>query len=136
LVLEGLAEFREALRRLPEQLRAEGAEIVGDAAELTKASLIQAYPLGDTGKLRAGVRLVKAFTDYGAVAIVKSTAKHASIWEFGTAVRSTRQGWNRGVSPSHAAEGLIPIAMRNRKHMYAQLGALLQRAGFEVHGVV
>jgi hypothetical protein len=131
-----MAELKAALRQLPSELAEQGAEFVDDAVEHTAASLRQAYPLGDTGKLRAGVRSSVTRSQFGVVGEVKSTSPHSHLWEFGTAVRATRQGWNRGISPSHHREGLIPIAMRNRKTLNGQLISLLQKAGFVVTGVL
>lgn len=134
IVLDGLAELKAALRQLPEGLRAEGAEIVDDTAEITASSLRQAYPLGDTGKLRAGVSVKTEHTPYGTIGIVRSRSPHAHLWEFGTQNRVTRQGWRRGRMPAHKADGLAAIAVRNRRRMYQRLIQLVQRAGFEVTG--
>jgi len=134
--LHGLAELRAALRSLPEDLAHDGAEFVDDATEHTAASLRQSYPVGDTGKLRAGVKSSVTHSQFGVVGEVKSTSPHAHLWEFGTEIRSTRHGWNRGRSPSHHRDGLIPIAVRNRKTLNGKLIALVRSQGFEVSGVL
>jgi len=134
LVLEGLEELRAALRTLPADLAHDGAEFVDDATERAAASLIQSYPLGETGNLRAGVKHSVVRSQFGVVGMVKSTSPHSHLWEFGTQNRHTRQGWNRGISPSHHREGLIPIAQRERKRLNGALIELVRLAGFQVSG--
>lgn len=134
LVLDGLAELRAALQRLPEELRQEGAAIIDNAAEVTASSLRQSYPVGDTGNLRAGVSVKTEHTPYGTIGIVTSRSPHAHLWEFGSQNRVTRAGWRRGKSPEHKKEGLVPIAQRNRKKMNQQLVELVRKAGFQVSG--
>jgi bacteriophage HK97-gp10 putative tail-component len=136
LELNGLSELRAALRSLPADLAQNAAEFVDEATQHTASSLRQAYPLGETGKLRAGVQVSVTRTQFGVMGTVKSTSPHAHLWEFGTAVRQTRQGWNRGVSPSHHRDGLIPIAVRNRKTLNGHLVGLVRQAWFEVSGVL
>jgi Bacteriophage HK97-gp10, putative tail-component len=128
----GLDEFRAGLRSLPTDLAHDGAGFVEDATEHTASSLIQSYPLGDTGNLRRGVTASVTRSAFGVLGQVKSTSAHAHLWEFGTEIRATRQGWNRGRSPSHHRDGLIPIAVRNRKTMNGRLIDLVRKAGFVV----
>lgn len=132
---EGLNELRTALRQLPVELSGDASEFVEHAAEITASSLRQSYPLGDTGNLRAGVKVSTERSQFGVKGVVKSTSPHSHLWEFGTQSRRTRQGWSRGRSPEHRRDGLIPIAQRNRRQMYRQLVELVKRAGFQVSDI-
>lgn len=130
--LSGFAELRAALMRLPRELGGEAGDLIENTTEETASSLTQAYPLGDTGHLRAGVKATVTRDQFGAFGVVSSTARHAYLYEFGTAVRHTRLGWNRGWAPSHKPDGLIPIAIRARQRLTQRLIALVERAGLQV----
>ncbi len=134
LELEGFAEFREALRHLPEQLKAEAATIVIAAAEEAKRDVVAAYPQGPTGNLKRGVSTaVEANSRAGVVARVKSNARHAYIFEHGTVPRRTRSGANRGqMPPAPPNEAAIPIFIRARRKMQAALIEMVQKAGLVV----
>lgn len=134
LILDGMDDLKTALRKLPVEMRDEAAEVIDHTAEITASSLRQSYPRGDTGNLRAGVKVSHERSTFGASATVKSTSPHAHLFEFGTQNRTTRQGWRRGKSPEHKADGLVPIAQRNRKRMNQQLIDIVRKAGFDVTG--
>jgi hypothetical protein len=134
LELNGLADLMAALRKLPAELAAEAAEHIDDTVEVTASSLIQSYPLGDTGNLRKGVKKSVTRSAFGAVGEVKSTSPHAHLWEFGTQNRQTRQGWNRGKLKDQYNRGLVGISLRERKKLNVKLIELVKRAGFEVSG--
>lgn len=136
LELTGLSELRAALRQLPDDLAKNGGDRVEAATERARSALVQAYPRGDTGKLRAGVRSKIERSGVAVVGTVNSSSPHAHLWEWGTQNRHTRQGWNRGRSPSHQREGLIPIAQRERRTMNGELVEIVRQAGFEVSGVL
>lgn len=136
LRLDGLSELRAALRQLPAGLAKDGADRVEAATERARAALVRTYPHGDTGKLRAGVRSKIERSGVAVVGTVISSSPHAHLWEFGTQNRHTRQGWNRGRSPSHHREGLVPIAQRERRAMNGELVDIVRQAGFEVSGVL
>jgi hypothetical protein len=132
----GLDELRSALMKLPEEFGHEGAEMIDDTTEVTAASLIQSYPLGDTGNLRKGVKHTVTRDRFGAVGQVKSTSPHSHLWEWGTQSRQTRKGWKRGKAPSHKPDGLVPIAQRERRKLNIKLLELVRRAGFEISGTL
>lgn len=134
LQLDGLTELRAALRQLPAELTDDAAAIVEDTTDRTETALVQTYPKGATGNLRRGVKKTVAKGSFGVQGTVKSTSPHAHLWEFGTAVRHTARGWNRGKAPSHAREGLVAIAVRERRRMNQRLVDLVRSAGFEVSG--
>jgi hypothetical protein len=131
LRFDGMAELRAALKNLPEELRSEGAEIViasgEDAAERIRAE----YPVVD-GELKRGVKVTRQPSPFGGVAVVKSTAKHAWLYENGSQTRRNAKGANRGAMP--AGNVMVPIAVRVRREMVDSLIDLLKRTGFEVRG--
>jgi hypothetical protein len=132
LVWDGLAELRAQLRSLPRELAGEASDIVTGAADGAKSDIVAAYP-ERTGNLRDHVIVSKAPAGiYGAGAVVKSTAKHAWMFENGTQARHTALGANRGsMPPGHV---FIPAVIRRRRAMYADLKALLVRHGLRVSG--
>ncbi len=134
LELQGLAEFRAALRALPKDLADEAGAIVLAHADDAKRQIQTAYPEGPTGNLRVGVRVDRSQSSaFAATAIVRSRARHASLFEFGTQARQTRAGKNTGAMPkAPAGQAMLPIVIRVRRRMVEQLIALVRRAGFQV----
>lgn len=133
LELQGLEEFRAALRALPDHLREEASAIVLAHAEQAQREIVGGYPQ-HTGNLRSRVSVRPSATRFGTGALVKSAAKHASIFERGTAIRQTRAGANRGRMPEAAtAQAFIPKAIRVRARMVRALIDLVRRAGFQVN---
>lgn len=139
--LEGLTELRQALQRLPEELKTEAAEIVVDTARQAQQSVAAAYPTGPTGNLKRRVQLsVQGRSSLGIVATVKSASPHSHLFEWGThgKVRETRKGWKRGVMPAaeekHPEQAMIPKVIRLRQRMIAKLIELVRSKGFEVNG--
>lgn len=131
--LRGLVEFREALRRLPAELTDEAGAIVRDAAANAQSEIQQAYPEGPTGNLRRGVVTDHYASRWTSHAIVRSRAKHANLFEFGTRPRRTVRGANRGaMPPAPPGQAMIPIVIRRRKRMVEQLKDLVRRAGFRI----
>lgn len=134
LQMDGLAEFRDALRQLPDDLAQEAGAIVSAHAEDAERRIERAYPEGPTGNLRRGVTVSQGqHSRFGASAIVRSRAKHASLWEKGTKMRRTRTGQSRGAMPQPPESNrMIPIVIRVRAQMVRSLIALVRRAGFVV----
>lgn len=131
--MEGLTELRNALRNLPEDLARDAAEIVVNVAEGAKAEIVSGYPQGRTGNLKGGVTVHRSHAQFTSQAIVKSRAKHAHLFEFGTKARKTANGVNRGRMPKAPAhQAMIPVVIRKRRQMVQQLIELVRRAGFEV----
>jgi hypothetical protein len=134
----GLDEFLRELRDLPADLTAEAETIVMDSAETVAAQARSAYPAPTAASrgvtLRDGVKVETVDAGpLGTASRVRNTAPHARMYEYGTAVRSTSQGWNRGASPAHHV--LVPIAVRERRTMYRTLADLLERRGATVAGL-
>ena len=128
---DGLAELYDALRNLPADLTAEAANIVEATANAAAYEIRSAYPVF-TGNLRDGVLVTKFEKGrYFAGAIVKNTAKHAWIYENGTAARHyfTDSGARHATGAMPAGHVFIPIVMKHRRRMYEQFAALLERHG-------
>lgn len=131
--LQGLQELRTALRNLPADLADEAAAIVEAHAEDAARNIQAAYPEGPTGNLKRGVTREINRSRFGSAAIVRSRAKHAHLFEKGTAQRRTKTGANRGAMPqAPESERFIPKAIRARARMVTALKDLVRRAGFEV----
>lgn len=133
LVITGMTEFRNALRHIPDELASEAVDIVTATAEGAAQEIRAAYPEGPTGNLKRRVKVERAESRFGAAAIVRSQARHAHLYEWGTKRRQNRHGANRGQMPkAQAGTAMIPIAQRARSRMLRALVALVRRAGFEV----
>jgi len=127
-----LDEFRSTLSQLPADLTAQAKGILHEAADAAAAEIRAAYPVS-TGALVRGVRVSEGRHGRWAGAYrVRSTAPHATIFEQGTKPRQTKKGANRGFMP--AADIFVPIAIRHRARMWPALKAIVEKAGFEVHG--
>jgi hypothetical protein len=127
-----MAEFKAALRNLPDELSGEGGDIVLRRADEAAQDIRSAYP-EVTGNLKSHVVIKVIPSPAGASAVVKSTAKHAFLYENGSQARHTDIGANRGAMPP--AHIFIPMMVRKRLAMVGDLTALLKRAGLEVrHG--
>jgi hypothetical protein len=127
--LVGLSALRTELRLLPTTLAVEGEAIVADEAANAVASIIAQYP-EVTGNLKGHVYARMAKTAFGSVARVISGARHANIYEHGTASRQTALGYNRGAArPGHV---FAPTMERSQRTVYERLMALLQRVGLKV----
>jgi hypothetical protein len=135
VVWSGLQELKAQLRNLPADLAAEASGIVEGRAERAKQDIETSYP-DRAGNLRKGLRLGSGTNvgRFGASTILKNTAKHAWMFENGTQARHTDLGANRGaMPPGHI---FIPIVIRQRRAMYRDLKALLERHGLVVTGDV
>jgi HK97 gp10 family phage protein len=129
--LEGLDDLRDALHTLPADLVRETQRAVMAAAESTASALRAVYPVR-TGNLRRGVRVRVDQTPTGTTATVLSTAPYAAYWEYGTEIRRTQRGWNRGAAPAHAGQGLRSLAARRRPQLRALVIEVLERHDFRV----
>jgi len=131
---DGLNEFRNALKNLPEELRSEATVIVGEHAREAQRQVIAAYPQGPTGNLKRGVTAPRnESTQFMAKFRVRSQAPHAHIFEYGTKERRTRSGANRGVMPKAPSDqAAVPFFIRQRRRMLEALIVLVRQAGFQV----
>jgi Bacteriophage HK97-gp10, putative tail-component len=132
VLLEGNNELRAALGSLTEELNQEARAIVHEAAQQTASQLRSVYPRGRTGAMQRGVKVTTRDTTTTTSAKVRSTTDEATYWEYGTQVRRTNAGFNRGAMPAATGHGLISLASRNRRQMLDDLVALVRSAGFTV----
>jgi hypothetical protein len=130
MLLDGVAEFREMLAALPANLAAEAQDIVRDAAVAAFDADLAAYP---PGELRDSMVLLDEGTPLDVVWRVTNKSPLSTFWEYGTQVRHTKMGYNRGAMP--AAPTFVPNAQRARVDMLRRLVAVLEEAGFDVSNV-
>lgn len=131
--MEGLQELRQQLRKLPEDLAREAGAIVIAHAEEAQRRIQSAYPEGPTGNLKRGVTAQHQGSALAATAIVRSRAKHAWLFENGTAPRRTQRGAYRGRMPAAPdSQQMIPIVIQARRRMVSALIQMVQKAGLEV----
>jgi hypothetical protein len=132
LSIQGIAELKDALGRLPEELKGQSTQIVLDSAYAAQAEIVAAYPKGPTGKLKKGVKVrVQEIGPYSVAAQVRSSAPHGWLYEYGTKARKTKRGWNRGTMPN-PPDVFIPAMVRYRRAMYLKLADLIRSTGLVV----
>jgi Bacteriophage HK97-gp10, putative tail-component len=127
----GLEELKAALQQLPADLTELAGAIVAEAADGAAEEIRAAYPEGETGNLRRGVRVKTLATGAFSVArVVRSTAPHAHLFETGTQTRQTALGYHRGFMPG--ANIFVPVVSRRRRAMLEDLVAIVEQAGLDV----
>jgi hypothetical protein len=137
LVFSGLDQLKAALRSLPANLAGESAKLVEGAANGAAVTIRGNYAAHRrTGNLQNHVVVEKKATGpFGAAYVVKSTARHAVLFEHGTQARHWSGGKNTGVMPpAPPTHAFIPAVIRKRRQMYDQLKDVLRRAGLQVTG--
>jgi hypothetical protein len=145
LSLQGLAELKDALARLPEELKGQATQIVLDMAYAAAKDVESQYPIGPgtskhgrkipPGQLRKGVKVFPlAVGAFAVAAQVRSTSPHAWWHENGWKLkpRETRKKWSRGTM--FGVKGIprpvfIPTMIRHRRVMYQKLAMLLESVG-------
>lgn len=137
LTFAGLDELRAELRDLPEALRTEGALIVDRAAANAGQDIRAEYQARRvTGNLAEHVVVQTGLGgSMGARAVVKSTAKHAYIFENGTVARhyyTKKNGTRHETGAAPPQHVFVPAIMRARRAMYEALKDLLTRKGLKV----
>jgi hypothetical protein len=139
VVWSGLEELKAQLRNLPAELAAEASGIVEGRAERARQDIETSYP-DRTGDLRKGLRLGSGTNvgRFGASTVLKNTSKLAWIYENGTEARHyfTVNGKKKLTGKMKPGHIFIPIVIRQRRAMYRDLKALVERHGFVVTGDV
>lgn len=136
--IQGFDELIRQLTDAPEHIRDRGMEIVKATTETAAREIQATYPKGPTGNLRDRVKTFYP-SESLLVGIIRSTAPHSHLWEFGTRVRRNAAGANRGRMPAHkghAAKVTPTIADKHRQTMVRQLVAMLRGMGFQISGDV
>lgn len=134
LKFQGLDELRAALKRLPDELKEDALALVIHSGDEAAATIRSAYEASRViGNLARGVKTqIIPAGRFGAAVAVRSTAKHAFIFENGTQTRKTQLGANRGAMPPGRV--FVPIMIRQRRVLHELLVDLVERAGFQVVG--
>lgn len=137
-VFDGLDDLKAALRNLPDELAGEAGRIVETHANSAAVTIRAAYGAHRrTGNLQEHVSIDRvARGRYGAAARVKSTARHAHLFETGTKARHyiTRRGVRHVTGAAEPQHVFVPEMIRVRRRMYEELKALLVRNGIQVSG--
>ena len=129
----GLQEYKAALRALPEELKDEAFDIVLGASQAAMREIYNRYPVGPTGNLRKGLRILVDLgrsTRLGVFVRLYNAAPHAYLFEVGTAPRRTATGAKRGSMPPGRV--FVPIVIRHRHVMRQALIALVRSKGLLV----
>ncbi|HEX7770342.1 MAG TPA: hypothetical protein VF422_09995 [Dokdonella sp.] len=127
-------DFIRDLRRLPDNLSSEGGDMVVAQGTAAKEDIQGLYAAASvTGNLEKHVSLSVVKSQFGVIAEVKSTARHAFIYENGTQIRKNKAGKNLGAMPP--AHVFIPRMQRARRLLTEDLTGLLERAGLVVRRV-
>lgn len=129
---EGMDELRAAMRKIADGgLSGEAGHIVEGSTNAAVTAIKAGYSSHRrSGNLNDGVSSTLSSDRNGAAGIVRSSSPHAWIFENGTQARHSALGANRGsMPPGHV---FVPAVVKERKRMYIDLKALVERAGFEV----
>lgn len=134
-VWNGLEELKAQLRSLPADLTGEASEIVRDTGAAAADEVRAGYP-SRASDLRDHVTVTFTTSGYATGAVVKNTSKLAYIFENGTMARHyfTRRGVRHLTGRMPPGHVFVPIMVRRRRAMYAQLADLLTRHGLTVSG--
>ena len=115
LEMQGLDELKKLVASFADVCTDDGQQLADQAAMRAVEEIKAAYPQGPTGNLKKGVRIVRVKGDgHRVLSIVKSTAPHAHLYEYGT----RRQ-------PARPVIG--EVAARVRRDFYADLLRMVER---------
>lgn len=131
LRIDGLADELAAFTALPTTLRDTARPVVSAAADTAESAIRAAYPVV-TGALRAGLRQEAVETPYGYAVRLVNDAPQAVWYEYGTELRQTSLGYNRGRMP--AAKVFVPEVLRDRRTMVEDLIPVVEAQGLTVRG--
>ena len=126
---DGMIEMIDDLRRMPTEVEKAASWHVQEAAETMASEVRGEYPTV-TGNLVRGVKVtrINAFR-----AVVRSTARHSSLYERGTVERKHASGKGVGKMPKPDPTVFIPAAIKARRHMTEQLVRVVEAQ--TVHGM-
>lgn len=132
VILDGFDELMRELTNAPKEIRDEGFEILREETEGARSEIAIEYGRrSKTGTLAARVETFYP-AESALIGIVRSTAPHSHLVEFGTKARQTSKGANRGAMG--ADKVTPPIAQRRRERMYRRQKDMLERRGFVIGG--
>jgi hypothetical protein len=129
----GLAEFRQALRNLPEALRTEADHIVKGATNAAAFDIRGRYGAHRrSGRLQASVSVApRKARRFGVRWQVRASAWYARLFEYGHPTRQTKSG---SPNPQPPRPTFMPAYRAHRARMYDALKTMLQRHGLLVRG--
>lgn len=135
LRFDGLEDLREALRRLPEELAAEGANVVETHGNRAHATISSGYPRR-VGDLAKGLKVTHTRSRFGARSTVINRAKQAAVFERGSQVRHyyTRNGVKHLTGKMPPNPLFSRTMSTERRAMDADHADLLKRHGLAVSG--
>ena len=133
VTLDGFDEFAATLAVLPATLTTQARDPIRTAAEETMTQLLAGYP-EKSGHMKAGVSLDVHDEPAHFAVTVLSLAPEAHLWEYGTRVRSTQQGWNRGSEQGAREKSLHAIADAHQETLAQILTGIVKANSFEVDG--
>jgi|SRR5262245_26305167 len=137
LVWDGLDEFMDAMKHMPDDLAAEGANIVNAHAYKAASAIIDAYP-ERSGALKAGVKVrTEPAGRYEVRTVVENVSHIAVIYEYGTQARHyySEKGGRHDTGAMPAAppgRAFWPKIEAERILLYEDLVAMVQRHGVAV----
>ena len=127
------AQFDQLVRdlaRVTDDVKREVGALIPVAAETMATTLENRYPIGPTGRTRAGVRVRTRFGDDPLLPVKQVIGPPlAYIWQDGTVVRVnyTRANANRGRGPAHDPGMFQRIAVQTRAAMLTNAQQVLDR---------
>ena len=125
-------DFDFDLRNLPIRLRDQARLIVHQTATDAEAAIRSQYPVV-TGKLRDGLLQKTIDRPMGVRVRLVNVAPHAMLYEYGTEMRQTKLGYNRGRMP--AGKIFIPEMIERRRQMIQDgLIPMMEAEGLKVVG--
>lgn len=132
-VWTGLEDFKRALRALPTDLAGEASRVIEARANGAAVDVRSGYGRHRrSGRLQDSVTATVERTGLNVSAVVRSGARHAHLFEYGTQTRQTAIGANRGAMPAEPV--FVPVMIRTRRRLYDELIGILERAGLRVTG--
>jgi hypothetical protein len=104
---------------------------VATAAQTTYSEAFSSYPVV-TGGLREGLTIYHDSDGARASFNVVNHSDHALYFEYGTQIRRTALGYNRGAMPARPT--LVRLAYREGQAMTERVAAHVRTLGFDVTG--
>ena len=119
---EGWKELSDEFNGLIKNLGAEKVQpIIDKGAKTLQTAIKEKAPKGDTGNLKKGIKIIKLtrLADNPQSMLVKSTAPHDNIVEFGTKPRYQKNGRYTGSMPANPF--FRPALDANKERIYRDM---------------
>jgi hypothetical protein len=130
----GLDELKVALALMPAALTDEAIPIITDTADRALADMQSEYPEGELTQMLTQAPIA-AGPFFGGVR-VRNGSGFAWMWDHGTQERHWARGKGTGAEwgKTHPPHTFARVMAQQRRQMYEQLKAMLERAGLVVSG--